>query len=50
MMVRPYLQAIEGSAMLAPGDRVVLFGAVLIRVMLGLLVGLALIAALDVAW
>lgn len=50
VMVRPYLQAIEGSAMLAPGDSVVLFGAVLIRVMLGLLVGLALIAALDVAW
>ncbi|MBQ1203749.1 MAG: EscU/YscU/HrcU family type III secretion system export apparatus switch protein, partial [Loktanella sp.] len=50
VMVWPFLPSIQGAAMLAPGDTVVLFGAVLVRVLLGLLVGLALIAGLDVVW
>lgn len=50
VIVWPYLPAIIGAASLAPGDSVVLFGAVLIRVMIALVGGLAVIAALDVAW
>lgn len=48
--VWPYLSAIMGAAALAPGDSVVLFSAVLIRVMLGMVAALVIIAALDVAW
>lgn len=50
VMLIPLLPALQGSAALAPGDATALFGKALIRVLLGLLVGLAIIAALDVAW
>lgn len=50
LMLQPILPALEASAALAPGDAMVLFGTAMLRVLGGLLVGLALIAALDLAW
>lgn len=50
VMLWPLLPALETSASLAPGDATVLFGTAFMRVMGGLLVGLLLIAALDLGW
>jgi flagellar biosynthetic protein FlhB len=50
LMLQPILPALESAAALAPGDAMVLFGTAMLRVLGGLLIGLALIAALDLAW
>lgn len=50
IMVRPLLPAIENAAALATGDAIALFGSAVLRVLGGLLIGLVLIAALDLGW
>lgn len=50
LMLAPLLPALESSSSLATGDAMVLFGTAMLRVLGGLLVGLVVIAALDLAW
>lgn len=50
LMLRPLLPALEGTADLAPGDATILLGAAVIRVSSGLLIGLAIIAGIDLGW
>ena len=50
LMLSPLLPALESSSALAPGDAMVLFGTAMLRVLGGLLIGLVVIAALDLAW
>ncbi|MGX0974906.1 flagellar biosynthetic protein FlhB [Roseovarius sp. MBR-51] len=50
LMLYPLLPALEGSAALSPGDAMVLFGTAMLRVLGGLLIGLVVIAALDLGW
>lgn len=50
LMLQPLLPALGSSSALAPGDAMVLFGTAMLRVMGGLLLGLVVIAALDLAW
>lgn len=50
LMLNPLLPALESASALAPGDAMVLFGTAMLRVMGGLLIGLVLIAALDLGW
>jgi flagellar biosynthetic protein FlhB len=46
----PFLPSVTMAAQMAPGDALILFGTILLRVLPGLLAALALIAALDIAW
>jgi len=50
LMLQPIMPALVGAADLTPGDAMVLLGTAMLRVLGGLLVGLALIAAVDLAW
>jgi len=46
----PFLPSVSVAALMAPGDALVLFGAIMLRVLPGLLGALAVIAAIDIAW
>lgn len=50
VMVEPYFPALEGAASMEAGDAIALFGTVVLRVLSGLLVGLVLIASVDLGW
>lgn len=50
MMLYPFLPAVLGMSMTDPGVATTLLGSVLVRVMAGLLVALAVIAAIDLGW
>ncbi|MBQ0808778.1 EscU/YscU/HrcU family type III secretion system export apparatus switch protein [Roseovarius sp.] len=50
LMLSPLLPALESSSSLATGDAMVLFGTAMLRVLGGLLIGLVVIAALDLGW
>ena len=50
VVVWPLLPVLEAAAALAPGDAIALFGSTVLKVVAALLVGLALIAAIDLGW
>lgn len=50
MMLYPLLPAVMGMSMIEPNVATTLLGSVLVRVLAGLLVALALIAAIDLGW
>lgn len=50
LMLRPFLPAVLGMSMTDPDVATTLLGTVLLRVLAGLLVALAVIAAIDLGW
>lgn len=50
LILYPLLPSVLGMSMVDPGVATTLFGSVLVRVLAGLLVALAVIAAIDLGW